>query len=96
MSVPWVRSLDTDNARNFDSAELQKAWLSLRPEKENTAAQKLQEAYEGQYDSVIMSEAKQDISKFLNEKNEKHSALESIHRPNTERKNTKVSQQAER
>ena len=83
-------------AQDIDSTELQKSRLSLRPEKENTAAQKLQEAYAGQFDPAIMSEAKQDISKLLNEKNEKHSALESIHRPNTERKNTKVSQQAER
>lgn len=63
-------------ARDFDSVELQKARLSLRPEKENTAAQKLQEAYAGQFDPAIMSEAKRDISKLLNEEIEKNSVLE--------------------
>lgn len=63
-------------AQNFDSAELQKARLSFRPEKENAAAQKLQGAYAGQFDPAIMSEAKQDISKLLNEEIEKNSVLE--------------------
>ena len=63
-------------AQNFDSAELQKARLSFRPEKENAAAQKLQGAYAGQYDPAIMSEAKQDISELLNEEIEKNSVLE--------------------
>ena len=83
-------------AQDFDSEGLQKARLSLRPEKENTAAQKLQEAYAGQYDPAIMSEAKQDISELLNEENKKRSVLGSIHILNTERRNNKVSKQAER
>lgn len=82
-------------AQDFDSEGLQKARLSLRPKK-NTAAQKLQEAYAGQYDPAIMSEAKQDISELLNEENKKRSVLESIHSLNTERRNNKVSKQAER
>lgn len=83
-------------AQDFDSEGLQKARLSLRPEKENTAAQKLREAYAGQYDPAIMSEAKQDISELLNEENKKRSVLGFIHILNTERRNNKVSKQAER
>ena len=67
--------------QDIDSTELQKSRLSLRPEKENTAAQKLQEAYAGQYDPAIMSEAKQDVSKLMNEKIERHSVLEFIRKP---------------
>ena len=63
-------------AQDIDSTELQKSRLSFRPEKENTAAQKLQKAYAGQYDPAIMSEAKQDISELLNEEIEKNSVLE--------------------
>ena len=67
--------------QDIDSTELQKSRLSLRPEKENTAAQKLQKAYAGQFDPSIMSEAKQDISKLLNEEIEKNSVLEFIRKP---------------
>ena len=63
-------------AQDFDSAELQNARLSLRPEKENSAAQKLQEAYAGQYDPAIISEAKRDISELLHEEIKKNSVLE--------------------
>ena len=68
-------------AQDVDSVELQKAQLSLRPEKENSTVQKLREAYAGQYDPAIMSEAKQDISKLLNEEIEKNSVLEFIRKP---------------
>ena len=67
--------------QDIDSTELQKSRLSLRPEKENAATQKLQEAYAGQFDPSIMSEAKQDISKLLNEEIEKNSVLEFIRKP---------------
>ena len=63
-------------AQDIDSTELQKARLSSRPEKENTAMQILREAYVEQFNSAIMSEAKQNISKLLNEEIEKNSVLE--------------------
>lgn len=68
-------------AQDVDSVELQKAQLSLRPEKENSTVQKLREAYAGQYDPAIMSEAKQDISEFLNEEIEKNIVLKLNRKP---------------
>lgn len=83
-------------AQDIDSTELQKSRLSLRPEKENAATQKLQKAYAGRYDPTIMSEAKQNISELLDEETEKHAVLDSVHRSNTVQKEKKVMQEAER
>ena len=63
-------------AQDIDSTELQKARLSSRSEKENTAVQKLQEAYAEQFDPAIMSEAKRNISELLHEEIKKNSVLE--------------------
>ena len=82
--------------QDIDSTELQKSRLSLRPEKENTAAQKLQEAYAGQYDPAIISEAKKNISALLNEENEKRSTLEFVRTPKVVQEGKSVKQQMER
>lgn len=82
--------------QNFDSGELQKARLTLRPEKENTAAQKLQKAYAGQFDPAIISEAKKNISALLNEENEKRSTLEFVRTPKVVQEGKPVKQQMER
>ena len=82
--------------QDIDSTELQKSRLSLRPEKENTAAQKLQEAYAGQFDPAIISEAKKNISALLNEENEKRSTLEFVRTPKVVQEGKSVKQQMER
>ena len=82
-------------ARDFDSVELQKARLSLRPEKENTAAQKLQEAYAWQFDPAIISEAKKNISALLRETIEKYSVMEYVHDPKAIRKKLRGKQKIE-
>ena len=63
-------------AQDIDSTELQKARLSSRSEKENTAVQKLQDAYAEQFDPAVMSEAKRNISELLHEEIKKNSVLE--------------------
>ena len=82
-------------ARDFDSVELQKARLSLRPEKENTAARKLQEAYAWQFDPAIISEAKKNISALLRETIEKYSVMEYVHDPKAIRKKLRGKQKIE-
>lgn len=94
--TPWRKTKRQGQAQDIDSTELQKSRLSLRPEKENAATQKLQKAYAGRYDPTIMSEAKQNISELLDEETEKHAVLDSVHRSNTVQKEKKVMQEAER
>lgn len=82
-------------AQDIDSTELQKSQLSLRPGKENAATQKLQKAYAGQYDPVIMSEAKQDVSALLRETIEKYTVMEYVHDPKAIRKKLRGKQKIE-
>ena len=67
--------------QNADITELKETRSSLRQDKENAAVQKLQEVYAGRYDPAIMLEAKQDVSKLMNEKIERHSVLGFIRKP---------------
>ena len=68
-------------AAEFDSGELKKSQLDIRPKKEQSAIEKLRKAYGKQYDSDIMVKAKHDVAKLLQEESKKHSVLEFIQKP---------------
>ena len=66
-------------ATEFDAGELTDARLQLRPGMDRSTVSRIQTAYDTQYSPFTMAEARQDISKMLNEHEEEpHSVRERL------------------
>ena len=57
-------------AAEYDSEELTDARLQLRPDMDRTTVSRIQTAYDTQYSSLTMAEARRDVSKILDEHEE--------------------------
>ena len=57
-------------ATGFDAEELTDVRLQLRPGMDRSTVSRIQTAYDKQYDIFAMAEARQDISKMLDEHEE--------------------------
>lgn len=62
-------------AAEFDPAELNDAKLSIRPDKEYEAQQRIRSAYGDNYDPLIMLDSKRDVAKLLHEDTEKRQSI---------------------
>ena len=62
-------------AAEFDPAELTDARLSIRPDKESDALQRIQAAYGGKYDPLILLDSKRDVAKLLREDSEERRSV---------------------
>ena len=62
-------------AAEFDAEELTDARLQLRPGMDRSTVSRIQTAYDTQYSPFIMAEARQDISKMLDEHEEEHRSV---------------------
>jgi len=83
-------------AANFDSGELMATRMDIRPVKEQSAIEKLREAYGKQYNFDIMLEAKRDVAELLHEESPKRSVLELIQKPQEKSVPQKAAQREER
>lgn len=64
-----------EQAAGFDADELEKTRLSLRPDRERSAASRVRSAYGEKYDPLIMSDSRRDVAALLHE----DAKLRSIH-----------------
>ena len=64
-----------EQAAGFDADELAKTRLSLRPDRERSAASRVRSAYGEKYDPLIMSDSRRDVAALLHE----DAKLRSIH-----------------
>ena len=60
-------------AVEFDPDELQDARLALRPAMERSAVDRVQAAYGGKYDPLVMYDSKRDVADMLHEETEARS-----------------------
>ena len=56
-----------EQAAGFDADELAKTRLSLRPDRERSAASRVRSAYGEKYDPLIMSDSRRDVAALLHE-----------------------------
>ena len=56
-----------EQAAGFDADELEKTRLSLRPDRERSAASRVRSAYGEKYDPLIMSDSRRDVAALLHE-----------------------------
>ena len=56
-----------EQAAGFDADELAKTRLSLRPDRERSAASRVRYAYGEKYDPLIMSDSRRDVAALLHE-----------------------------
>ena len=67
-----------EQAARFDQNELQDARLALRPVMERSAVDRIQAAYGGKYDPLVMYDSKRDVADLLNEEPETPSVRKSL------------------
>ena len=67
-----------EQASEFDAGELMEARLSIREEKERSAVTRVQDAYGGRYDSMMMFDSKRDVANLLHEEAETRSVRERL------------------
>lgn len=83
-------------AANFDSGKLMAMQMDIRPKKEQSAIEKLREAYGIQYDHDIMLEAEHDVKELLQEESGKRSVLEFVQKTQEKSVLQKTAYQEER
>ena len=77
-----------EQAAEFDPDELMSERLAIRPDKERSAASRVQSAYGDRYQPFMMYDSKQDVSEMLGEETETRSIRERLRRkqqPQTQR-----------
>lgn len=67
-----------EQAKETDADELMDARLALRPDRERSAVSRIQAAYGGKYDPLIMYDSKSDVSDLLHEEAEARSIRERL------------------
>lgn len=65
-----------EQAADFDADDLMRERLAIRPDKERSAASRVQSAYDDRYQPLMMYDSKRDVSEMLSEEMEPHSVLE--------------------
>jgi len=65
-----------EQAAEFDADDLMRERLAIRPDKERSAASRVQSAYDDRYQPLMMYDSKRDVSEMLGEEMETHSVLE--------------------
>ena len=73
-----------EQGAEVDPGELMTQCLAIRPEKEKDAARRVRSAYGEQYQPLVMSDAKWDVAKMLNEE-DPQSVLERLRRKEHEK-----------
>ncbi len=73
-------------AAEFDPDELMDERLAIRPNKERSAVDRVQSAYGGRYQPLMMYDSKRDISEMLGEEMEPHSVRERMRRKQQQQK----------
>ena len=77
-----------EQAAEFDPDELMSERLAIRPDKERSAASRVQSAYGDRYQPFMMYDSEQDVSEMLGEETETRSIWERLRRkqqPQTQR-----------
>lgn len=69
-----------EQAAEFDADELMSERLDIRPDKERSAASRVQSAYGDRYQPLMMYDAKRDVSQMMGEEMEARSIRERLHR----------------
>lgn len=67
-----------EQASEFDAGELMEARLSIREERARSAVTRVQDAYGGRYDSMMMFDSKRDVANLLHEEAETRSVRERL------------------
>lgn len=67
-----------EQAKEADADELMDARLALRPNRERSAVSRIQAAYDGKYDPLMMYDSKSDVSDLLHEEAESRSIRERL------------------
>ena len=67
-----------EQALEFDAGELMEARLSIREERARSAVTRVQDAYGGRYDSMMMFDSKRDVANLLHEEAETRSVRERL------------------
>ena len=69
-----------EQAAEFDADELMSECLAIRPDKERSAAFRVQSIYGDRYKPLMMYDSKQDLSEMLGEETEPRSIRERLHK----------------
>lgn len=67
-----------EQAKEVDADELMDTRLALRPDRERSAVSRIQAAYGGKYDPLMMHDSKEDIASMLHEEAEARSIRERL------------------